>query len=309
MSRLLQGDHGFKYAYSTVRRDLPIQDLARVARCGTLRLVVDHYDIGQKDSDSELLFLEQLEGRAHLQHDDDRGFYFDDGDHDVTAEQLFQRLVEREQKVTVPALLRSFESPGVTRIDVHANVQYQFFPDSDMDPMMAYLNSRLPEGATLSLEEIRAFSSDLLSQFDPEQHEPNREDGTGFLMYFLETGEDDCLPYLAFRIVVHAVEHELEVLDIDDEVRWQRRLWPGEEQEAKDDEAAPESGEHEVEQKAPEKPAAKPKKTAAPKKAVAAKKAAAPKKAATPKKAAAPKKAAKPAATKTAKKPATKPKP
>jgi hypothetical protein len=53
MSRYLQGDEGFEYKYITVRRDLPIERLAHVARSGTLRLVVDHYHFRTDDGESQ----------------------------------------------------------------------------------------------------------------------------------------------------------------------------------------------------------------------------------------------------------------
>src|SRR3954471_15603713 len=101
MSRLLTGDEGFKYAYISVRRELPIEDLARVARAGELRFVVDHYSVAFEDGEQSLVFLESLVGELGLPPDDDRGIYEAES-HDVTAEGLFGKLVEHERKVTVP---------------------------------------------------------------------------------------------------------------------------------------------------------------------------------------------------------------
>jgi hypothetical protein len=226
MSRLLTGDEGFKYAYSTVRRDLPLEDLARVARAGELRFVVNHYSVRFEDGeDDALVFLEDLGAELGFPPDDDRGFY-EAEDHDVEAEALFRTLVAREREVTVPKWQEQYPDPKVTELHVFANVQYRFYRDTDWTPMLAYLNARLPEGADLGLDEIKTFSSELLAEFDPEQHEPNREDGTGFLMCFLEQEDDRCLPYLGFRILAHAVTHDLEMLDIDDEPKWRKQLFP-----------------------------------------------------------------------------------
>jgi hypothetical protein len=221
-----------------VRRDLPLEDLARVARAGELRFVVDHYSVHFEDGEQSLVFLEDLGGELGLPPDEDRGFY-EAGDHDVTAEGLFEELVAQERKVTVPKWQEQYPDPEVTQLDVFANVQYRLYRDTDWAPMLAYLNSQLPEGADLGLEELKAFSSELLAEFDPDLHEPNREDGTGFLMWFLEQEQDRCLPYLAFRILVHAVTHDLEMLDIDDEPSWRRQLFPALDRAARAKKAAP----------------------------------------------------------------------
>ena len=228
MSRYLQGDEGFEYKYITVRRDLPIERLAHVAGSGTVRLVVDHYHVRTEDGESQMVFLGGIEQMLGLPHDDDRGFY-EDVDGDDTAAQLFKRLVATERKVTVPAFRKRFAKSGLASLDVVANTQYQLYKDSDWDTMLAYLNSHLPKGAELTYEELQTFSSAILEEFDPELHEPNRENGTGFLMHFLQSEADDCLPYLGFRILVHAVECDLEEMNVEDEPRWQSTIWSAEE--------------------------------------------------------------------------------
>lgn len=277
MSRLLQGDEGFYYAYITVRRDLPLEDLARLARSGTLSLAVDHYGVVFEEGEPEMIFLEQLERRLRLPEVFDRGFY-EAGDDDVTVQQLHERMMKTEREVTVPALRSFFADRKPTRISVHAEVRYRLYKEWDWDTMLAYLNGKLPEGAQLTLEELQGFSSECLQDFDPEKHEPNRDDGTGFLMYFLENEEDRCLPYLGLRILVHAVEHDLEQLDVWDEPNWRGILWS--------DDDAPSS----TERPTPPKKAAAAKKAKPP----AAKEAKAPKKPKAP----AAKKKAKPATAK-----------
>ncbi len=254
MSRILTGDEGFKYAYITVRRQLPLEKLARVARAGDLRLVVNHYSVAFEDGEQALVYLEDLRSELGLPPDEDRGFY-EAEDHDVTVQELFQKMVEQERKVTVPTWQEQYPDPPVTQLDVFAHVQYRFYRDTDWTPMLAYLSSKLPEGTDLGLEELKGFSSELLAQFDPEQHEPNREDGTGFLMWFLEQEEDECLPYLGFRILVHAVTHDLEMLDIDDEPNWRKQLFP-----------VIDGSDGKAKKPAKAKPKAKPKKAATPRK-------------------------------------------
>jgi hypothetical protein len=228
MSRLLQGDEGFYYAYITVRRDLPLEDLARLARSGTLSLVVDHYGVVFEEGEPEMIFLEQLERRLRLPEVLDRGFY-EASDDDDTVQQLYERMMKTEREVTAPALRAFFADRRPTRITVWAEVRYRLYQEWDWDTMLAYLNGKLPEGAQLTLDEVKGFSSECLQDFDPEKHEPNREDGTGFLMYFLENEEDRCLPYLGLRILVHAVENDLEQLDVWDEPNWRGILWSDDE--------------------------------------------------------------------------------
>jgi hypothetical protein len=233
MSRLLEGTDGFGYAYISVRRDIPIEDLARVARAGTLRFVVDYYDVWPDSEENEFVYLEQLESELDLDSDDDRGFYEAD-DHDVTPKALFERLVDTEIKNHVPAMVEHF-GENLESITVYANVQYRLLKDCDWDDMLAYLNRVLPEELRLSMEELRTFDSDCLRAFDPELHEAHRDDGTLFLQYFLEH-DPDGVAYLAFRIFVHAVQHDLEVCDIDDEPRWRRTIYAAEEDEGEEDE-------------------------------------------------------------------------
>jgi hypothetical protein len=91
--------------------------------------------------------------------------------------------------------------------------------------MLAYLNSRLPAETPLTLAKIRSFRFGVLRDFDPEKLPASPEDGTSFLKHFLETGADDSLPYLGLLILTHAVEHDVECMDVDDDDEWHAHLW------------------------------------------------------------------------------------
>lgn len=69
----------------TVRRDIPIQNLAQVAQAGGLRFVVDYYDVCAPPAENQWVYLERMESLLGLDADDDRGFYEADG-YDVTIQ-------------------------------------------------------------------------------------------------------------------------------------------------------------------------------------------------------------------------------
>lgn len=225
MSRLLQGTDGFEYAFISVRRDIPIEDVAKVTQAGTLRLVVDHYNLWTVQEENDEIYLEQLEGEVGLDHDEDRGFYEADN-HDETLKELMEKLVETEVKQTVPAMVAHYRG-DLQSVTVVANVQYRLDKDcGDWDDMLAFLNSRLPAELQLTMKELATFDSDCLAEFDPELHEAHRDDGTLFLQTFLDDKNDENgIGYLAFRMLVHAIQHDIEILDVDDEPHCRRVLF------------------------------------------------------------------------------------
>ncbi|MBK9261635.1 MAG: hypothetical protein IPM54_17750 [Polyangiaceae bacterium] len=231
MARILQGPEGFYYAWKSVRRDIPIENLARVSRAGELRFVVDYYDVWLSSKENEHVYLEQLESLLDLDPDDDRGFYESDS-HDVTAKALFEKLVETEIEEHVPAMVEHF-GEKLESITVFANVQYRLLQD-EWDDMLAYLNRVLPEELRLTMEELRTFDNGCLEEFDPELHEAHRDDGTLFLQWFLDN-DPEGLAYIAFRIFVHAIQDDLEVCDIDDEARWRRTIYAVDDEEDDED--------------------------------------------------------------------------
>ena len=110
-------------------------------------------------------------------------------------------------------------------IEVHVYVEYRLTQD-DWDDMLSFLNERLPEEAPLTVEEIEGFDVEAMISFDPEEDEPSREDGTGFVMYFKEQDEeDDGLPLLGLCILAHAVVNDIECMDVEEEPLYSRVLW------------------------------------------------------------------------------------
>lgn len=239
MSRLLEGTEGFRYVYVTVRRDIPIHDLARVAQAGALRFVIDYYDVCAPPAENQWVYLERMESLLGIDADDDRGFYEADG-YDVTAKELFEDLVDNEVKEHVKPFLAHF-GENVESISLVAGVQYRLLED-EWDDMLSYLNGILPKELQLTMAELETIDSECLAEFDPELHEAHRDDGTLFLQYFLDH-EPEGLAYLGFRILVHAIQNELEVCDIDDEPRWQRTIYSADDDENDEDEEDDENDE------------------------------------------------------------------
>ena len=235
MGRLFQGSEGFRYVYRSVRKDIPLGELARISRVGTLRLEIDHYDVRMPPDENRWVYPGELEELLDIEEDEDRGFYEADN-HDVTAKELFDQLVQTEIERHIEALMDHF-GENVESVSILAAVQYRLLED-EWEDMLNYLNGLLPAELQLNMDELRTFDSECLGEYDPELHEAHRDDGTLFLQTFLDK-DPEGLAYLAFRILVHAIQHEVEVCDIDDEPRWRTTISAADEnedEEGEDDE-------------------------------------------------------------------------
>ncbi|MDI3282174.1 hypothetical protein [Polyangium sp. 15x6] len=224
MAVQLTGPEDFAFARRSVGPSRPPELLAKVARAGTLLFVVDRYEITFQDGGSETVYLERLERLLGLDEDPDRGFYEADSV-DTSPDELLETLFATETKRHVGLLRSHFEARTPVEIEVHANVVYRLMQD-DWDAMLAFLNERLPEGGALSIDEIQGFDVEAMIAFDPEEDEPAREDGTGFVMYFREQDdEDDGLPLLGLCILAHAVVHDIDWMDVEEEPLYDRVLF------------------------------------------------------------------------------------
>lgn len=224
MAVQLTGPEDFAFARRSVGPSRPPELLAKVSRAGTLLFVVDRYEITFQDGGSETVYLERLERLLGLDEDPDRGFYEAESV-DTDPDELLETLFATETKRHVGLLRSHFEARSPVEIEVHANVVYRLMQD-DWDAMLAFLNERLPEEGALGLDEIQNFDVEAMIAFDPEEDEPAREDGTGFVMYFREQDdEDDGLPLLGLCILAHAVVHDLDWMDVEEEPLYDRVLW------------------------------------------------------------------------------------
>jgi len=224
MAVILTGTEEFEFARRSVGPSRPPELLAKVSRAGILHFRVDRYEIKFADGSDQTLYLERLERLLGLDEDPDRGIYEADSV-DMEPDDLLERLYRTEEKEHVPLLRAHYEARSPVEIEVHAAVEYRLHQD-DWDDMLRFLNERLPEEAPLTLEELEGFDVGAMIAFDPEEGEPSREDGTGFVMYFHEQDdEDDGLPLLGLCILAHAVVHDLEVMDVEEEPLYDRVLW------------------------------------------------------------------------------------
>ena len=220
----LTGPEDFEFARRGVGPSRPPELLAKVSRAGTLRFRVDRYEITFMDGSEETVYLERLERLLGLEEDEDRGIYEADSV-DMEPDELLERLFLTEAKRHVGPLRSHFAARSPAKVEVHANVEYRLTQD-DWDDMLSFLNERLPEEAALTIEEIQGFDAEAMIRFDPEKDEPAREDGTGFVMYLREQDdEDDGLPLLGLCILAHAVVHDIECMDVEEEPLYHRVLW------------------------------------------------------------------------------------
>ncbi|MDI1475074.1 hypothetical protein [Polyangium sp. y55x31] len=223
MAVQLTGPVDFAFARRSVGPSRPPELLAKVSKAGTLLFVVDRYEITFQDGGSETVYLERLERLLGLDEDPDRGFYEADSV-DTEPDELLETLFATETKRHVGLLRSHFEARSPVEIEVHANVVYRLMQD-DWDAMLAFLNERLPEEGALGIDEMRNFDVEAMIAFDPEEDEPAREDGTGFVMYFREQDdEDDGLPLLGLCILAHAVVHDIDWMDVEEEPLYDRVL-------------------------------------------------------------------------------------
>lgn len=224
MAVQLTGSEEFAFARRSVGPSRPPERLAKVSRAGTLLFVVDRYEITFTDGSDATVYREGLDRSLGLGEDDDRGVY-EANNVDIEPDALLEELFETETKRHVGLLRSRFAARSPVSIEVHANVVYRLTQD-DWDDMLSFLNERLPEEAPLTVEEIEGFDVEAMISFDPEEDEPSREDGTGFVMYFKEQDEeDDGLPLLGLCILAHAVVHDIECMDVEEEPLYSRVLW------------------------------------------------------------------------------------
>jgi hypothetical protein len=228
MSLLLIGTEGFEFTRRAVGPSRPTGLLSKVSRAGELLIVVDHYEVCFADGSSETIYLESLQRVLGLGSDPDRGFAYAEG-LDSEPGDLLDALFETEARQRAGALRAKFAARSPVQIQVVANLVYRLDQEDGWEPMLAYLNSKLPEDAALTLEEMESFDVEAMIAFDPANDQPERADGTGFVMFFLENdAEDDGLPLLGLCILAHAVVNDLELMDVEEEPIYWQVIWRAE---------------------------------------------------------------------------------
>lgn len=245
---LLTGPEGFEFARRSVGPSRPLEQLAKVSRAGELMAVVDRYEVDFADGSEETIYLGKLCKIIGLDYDDDMSFYCAE-DLDTDPDALFDDLFKSEKEKHVDLLREKLADRSPTRIEIFAHVQYRIMlEDGEGEKMLAYLNDKLPEEAQLSLDDVAGFDPEAMIKFDPEEHEPDREDGTGFVMYFLENDdEDDGLPLLGLCILAHGVVNDIPDMFVYEEPLYSEVVWKadGVEDDDEDDEEDEEDEENE----------------------------------------------------------------
>ncbi|HRI69302.1 MAG TPA: hypothetical protein PK156_33960 [Polyangium sp.] len=243
---LLTGPEEFEFARRSVGPSRPLERLAKVSRAGELMAVVDRYEIDFADGSEQTLFLGQVCKITDSYYDEDSEFYCAN-DLDTEPDDLFEELFKSETEKHVGLLREKLADRSPTRIQIFAHVQYRIMlEDGEGETMLEYLNDKLPEEAQLTLEEIAGFDPEAMIRFDPEEDEPNREDGTGFVKYFLENDEeDDGLPLLGLCILAHGVVHDIPDMFVYEEPIYSEVVWRADGVEDEDEEDNEENDEDE----------------------------------------------------------------
>lgn len=222
MGIILHGTDDFKFKLTSVGPRIALEELSRASLSGSLYFVVDSYEVTFEDGTEESVYLEGLEELLGLDEDPESGFY-ESNDFATDPAEILAALWAGE-KEHADALGERFEARDPVSVEVHANVLFRFFED-DWEAMLAYLNEHLPGEAPLTMEEVAGFDLDTLLRFTPGKDEPQRADGTGVVMRFHEAFPDEGLPLLGLAVLVHAVTHELEEMDVEEEPLYQEVLW------------------------------------------------------------------------------------
>jgi hypothetical protein len=234
MGSILYGTDDFQFKLTSAGPRTRPEELSGASGSGTLFFVVDSYEVALADGENESVNLESLEELLEIDENPECGFY-DSMYYGPDPDDILVALWKGE-KEHAEALAEHFEDRDPTSVEVYANVVFRLCND-DWAAMLAYLNTHLVAGAPLTLEEVAGFDVDTILRFIPGEDTPQRADGTGVALHFHDTLPDDGLPFLGFCILVHAVTHKLEFLDVEEEPLYQKVLWKkgGVDDEAGDD--------------------------------------------------------------------------
>jgi hypothetical protein len=229
MGSILEGTDDFRFKLTSAGPRTRPEELSRASSSGALFFVVDSYEVAFDDGENESVNLESLEELLEIDEHPSCGFY-ESMDCATDPDDILTALWEGE-KEHAAALAEHFEDRDPTSVEVYANVVFRLC-NTDWAAMLAYMNTHLLGGAPLTLEEVAGFDLGTILRFIPGEDTPQRGDGTAIALHFHDTLPDDGLPFLGFAILVHAVTHELEFLDVEEEPLYQKVLWKKGETEA-----------------------------------------------------------------------------
>ena len=96
--------------------------------------------------------------------------------------------------------------------------------------MLEWLNGYLPANLRVTIDGLRAFDIAALERYNPDEDAVGDvASGTGRAAFLYAANADRYLPYLALRILTHAVQHNLEEMTVEETDRlWRGMVWEAE---------------------------------------------------------------------------------
>jgi hypothetical protein len=225
MARFMTGTGSFEYHYITGSRSIDLSLLAKASGVGLLVFAVEYLVTFPEGAPQAFPWGEAV-AQAGLPAVPDGGFY------EVPAGEEPQPsfdLVCLTEQARVPALrvaLRSAEGAAPTRIDLRGKAQFRLTA-ADWDGMLEWLNSFLTAELKITRDTLRAFDRGALERFNPDEDgEGDKATGTRYARFLYAANADRYLPYLALRIITHAVQQDLGAMTVEETDRlWRGTLW------------------------------------------------------------------------------------
>jgi hypothetical protein len=221
MARFMVGTGGFTYEYIVGSKAIDLSLLAKSSGAGLLIFALE-YLITFKDGAQQELSWAELADRAGLA-------VAEGGHHEATEAEdpqpAFDGACATEQ-ARVPALLSLFAGAAPARIELRGRAQFRI-TKPEWSRMLEWLNSSLPVDLQLTLDVIRSFDIAALEHFNPDEHgDGDQATGTRYAAFLYAANADRYLPYLALRILTHAVQRDLASMTVEETDRlWRGTVW------------------------------------------------------------------------------------
>jgi hypothetical protein len=222
MARFMIGTGEFAYAYIVGSKAIDLSLMAKSSSVGTLIFALE-YLITFKDRAPEALPWDELAARAELSSAGGGGRY--EAPEGEDPQSAFDGACLAEQ-ARVPAILSLFERAAPTHIELRGRAQFRLVA-SDWGRMLEWLNSSLPIDLQLTLDLIRSFDIRTLEGFNPDEDgDGDKATGTRHAAFLYAANADRYLPYLALRILTHAVQRDLASMTVEETDRlWRGTVW------------------------------------------------------------------------------------
>lgn len=224
MARFMIGTGEFAYAYIVGSKAIDLSLMAKSSGVGTLIFALE-YLITFKERPAETLPWEALAARAELSAPGSGGRY--EGPEGEDPQSAFDGACLAEQ-ARVPVILSLFEGATPTHIELRGRAQFRLAA-AEWGRMLEWLNSSLPVDLQLTLDIIRSFDIRTLERFNPDEDgDGDKTTGTRHAAFLYAANADRYLPYLALRILTHAVQRNLASMTVEETDRlWRGIVWDG----------------------------------------------------------------------------------